>query len=86
MPNGFAGASRHALTVRVVAQILAYQHLSERAWSALGVSAAIEMTAVTLFAANMMLTLTTGSPLESVIGVKSETLDHKLADGNDFTG
>ena len=106
--RGFAGASRHALTVgffaaaaftigsrvlpaffnvrrlwstrlmvvslvllnigcatRVVAQILAYEQFSTHAWPALTVSAIIEMTAVTLFAANMLLTLTTGSPLEA---------------------
>lgn len=106
-PNGYAGASRHAITVgffaaavfsigprilpaffnvrrlwstrmmaasllllnigcttRVVSQILAYQHLSSSAWHTLTMSAIIEMLAVTLFAVNMMLTLTTGSPLE----------------------
>lgn len=50
-------------TTRVVAQIVAYQHLSERAWPFLTLSAVIEMTAVTLFAINMMMTLTTGSPV-----------------------
>jgi len=51
-------------TIRVVSQILAYEQFSTHAWPALGVSAIIEMTAVTLFAANMLLTLTTGSPVE----------------------
>ncbi len=109
-PNGYAGASRHALTVgffaaavftigprvlpaffnvrrlwstrlmavvlglinigctlRVGGQILAYQHISEHAWSALALSAIIEMTAVTLFAVNLLMTLTTGSPLEAYL-------------------
>lgn len=110
LPNGYAGAARHALTVgfftvmvfaigprvlpaffgvrqlwsarlmavtlalvnagcviRVVSQILAYEGISAFAWSTLPLSAVIEMTAVVLFAANMMMTLTTGSPLEEVL-------------------
>ena len=51
--------------LRVASQALAYQHLSESAWAILPLSAVIEMTAVTLFAANMLMTLTTGSPLEA---------------------
>jgi uncharacterized protein involved in response to NO len=50
--------------IRVVSQVLAYQQISTLAWAALPLSAFIEMTAVTLFAANMLMTLTTGSPLE----------------------
>lgn len=99
--RGFAGASRHALTVgffaataftigsrvlpaffnvrrlwstrvmelsllllnigcllRVTSQIAAYEQFSTHAWGTLGFSALIEMTAVTLFAANMVLTIT----------------------------
>ena len=110
LPNGYAGASRHALTVgffaaavftigprvlpaffnrrqlwssrlmaaslvllhagcmtRVVSQILAYEHISAFAWKTLPLSALIEMVAVTLFAFNMMMTLTTGSPLEAYL-------------------
>lgn len=52
---------------RVVSQILAYQHLSDVAWHTLAISAIVEMTAVTLFAANMLMTLTTGSPLEAAL-------------------
>ena len=52
---------------RVVSQILAYQHLSATAWQTLTLSAMIEMTAVTLFAVNMLMTLTTGSPLEAYL-------------------
>lgn len=117
-PNGFAGASRHALTVgffaaavfsigprivpaffnvrrlwsprmmaasllllnigcatRVVSQILAYQHLSSSAWHILTMSAIIEMLAVTLFAVNMLMTLTTGSPLEVFLEAQREALD-----------
>lgn len=107
LPNGYAGASRHALTVgfftvvvfcigprvlpaffnvrrlwsttlmaaslivintgctiRVISQVLAYEGLSALAWKTLPLSAVIEMTAIGLFALNMMMTLTTGSPLE----------------------
>ena len=107
LPNGYAGAARHALTVgffaaavftigprvlpaffnvrhlwstrlmavslvllnagctiRVVSQILAYESISAMAWKTLPLSALVEMTAIILFAANMMMTLTTGSPLE----------------------
>jgi hypothetical protein len=108
LPNGYAGAGRHALTVgffsiivfviaprvlpaffnvtrlwsprlmavsltllslgctlRVSSQILAYEQIAAFAWKTLSISAIIEMTAVTLFAANMLMTLTTGSPLEN---------------------
>jgi uncharacterized protein involved in response to NO len=114
LPNGYAGASRHALTVgffaaavftigprvlpaffnrrhlwssrlmaaslvllnagcvtRVVSQILAYESISALAWKTLPVSAAIEMVAVTLFAFNMMMTLTTGTPLEALAATDS---------------
>lgn len=107
LPNGYAGASRHALTVgffsatvftigprilpaffnvrrlwstgvmsaslillnigcvlRVGSQILAYEGISAIAWQTLPLSAVLEMLAVTLFAFNMVMTLTTGSPLE----------------------
>ena len=43
-------------TMRVVAQVLAYQGFSDAAWSWLPVSAVTELTAVTLFALNMALT------------------------------
>jgi uncharacterized protein involved in response to NO len=107
LPNGYAGAGRHALTVgffsivvfvvgprvlpaffnvvrlwsprlmaasltllsigctvRVVSQVLAYEQISQLAWKTLPLSAVIEMTAVTLFAFNMVMTLTVDSPLE----------------------
>jgi hypothetical protein len=41
----------------VSAEILAYQRYAAWAWSALPVSAVIELTAVTIFAANLALTL-----------------------------
>lgn len=99
-PNGFIGASRHALTVgfmvivvfcvaprvlpaffgrrrlfspsmmfaslalvsvgcaiRVTSQVLAYGHILDGAWQWLPASAVLEMTAVVIFAANMVLTL-----------------------------
>ncbi|HUP59640.1 MAG TPA: NnrS family protein [Thermoanaerobaculia bacterium] len=115
LPNGWAGASRHALTVgffavvvfsigprvlpaffgvrrlwsarlmaavlvlvnigctlRVVSQVLAYEGLSAIAWQALPLSAVIEMTAVALFALNMMMTLTTGSPLAAFLEAQQQ--------------
>ena len=51
--------------VRVTSQILAYGR--GIGWSALPLSAIVEMTAVMLFAANMLMTLTTGSPLEAYL-------------------
>lgn len=54
-------------TARVVSQVLAYGNVWSHAWACLSLSAVIEMTAVTLFAANMMMTLTTGSPLEAAL-------------------
>jgi uncharacterized protein involved in response to NO len=57
-------------TMRVVSQILAYQHISTTAWQTLTLSAIVEMTAVTLFAANMLMTLTTGSPLQAFLEAK----------------
>lgn len=107
MPNGFVGASRHALTVgffsvlvlalgprvlpaffgvvklfstrlmfaalllanigctlRVTSQILAYQGISAFAWHVLPVSAVIEMTALTIFTVNMLMTLRMQTPME----------------------
>jgi len=104
-PNGYVGASRHALTVgfmvlivftvaprvlpaffgfrrlwstnvmfaalllatvgctiRVTAQILAYEHISAAAWHWLPLSAVIEMTAVGLFTFNMVMSLTQRRP------------------------
>ena len=57
--------------MRVASQVLAYQQLSAAAWRVLPVSAMVEMTAITLFAANMLLTLTTGSPTDAVRGLQS---------------
>jgi uncharacterized protein involved in response to NO len=115
LPNGWAGASRHALTVgffavavfaigprvlpaffgvqrlwstrlmaavlllvnigctlRVTSQILAYEGISAIAWKVLPLSAVIEMTAVFLFATNMLMTLTTGAPLETLLEGRQE--------------
>lgn len=51
--------------MRVGSQVLAYGHISSGAWRWLPASAVLEMTAVMIFAVNMLLTLTTGSPLET---------------------
>jgi hypothetical protein len=44
-------------TIRVVSEVVAYQRYAEWGWDLLPVSALIEMTAVTLFALNMVATL-----------------------------
>jgi len=46
-------------------EILAYQELVHSAWSWLPVSAITEMTAVTLFAVNLILTFTRKRPSNS---------------------
>jgi uncharacterized protein involved in response to NO len=48
--------------LRVSSEILAYQELVNSAWSWLPVSAITEMTAVTLFAVNLVLTFTSKRP------------------------
>ena len=54
--------------LRVVSEVVAYQFGAAWAWSALPVSAWLELTAVTLFAANMAATFVTApEPLPSVI-------------------
>jgi len=49
-------------TIRVTAQILAYEHISAAAWHWLPLSAVIEMTAVGLFTFNMVMSLTQRRP------------------------
>ncbi len=46
-------------TLRVSAELLAYQHYAAWAWRVLPVSAVTELTAVSVFAANLALTLVT---------------------------
>lgn len=53
--------------MRVGAQMLAYQQVSRTAWHVLPVSAITEMVAVGLFAGNMLLSLTTGTPLDTYL-------------------
>lgn len=108
-PNGYVGASRHALTVgfmvlvvftvgprvlpaffgvrrlwsprlmfaslalatvgctiRVTAQVLAYEHISAAAWHWLPLSAVLEMTSIGIFAFNMAMSLTTGTPADTI--------------------
>jgi len=54
-------------TLRVGSQIIAYGGLGDAAWPILKLSAILEMTAIGLFAVNMLMTLTTGSPLEAAL-------------------
>jgi len=51
--------------LRVSSEVLAYQELVHSAWSWLPVSAITEMTAVTLFAINLILTFTSKRPPNS---------------------
>jgi hypothetical protein len=51
--------------LRVSSEVLAYQELVHSAWSWLPVSAITEMTAVTLFAINLILTFTSKRPSKS---------------------
>jgi uncharacterized protein involved in response to NO len=73
---GLMAASLTLLSVgcvmRVSSQILAYEQIVEIAWKMLPLSAVIELVAVTLFAANMLMTLTTGSPLETFLEAQRE--------------
>jgi hypothetical protein len=48
--------------LRVGSEVLAYQSFADSAWRGLSVSAVIELTAVTLFAANLVATFLTPSP------------------------
>ncbi len=50
-------------TLRVTAEIVAYQQYATWAWSVLPTSAVIELTAVSIFAANLALTFTTRLPV-----------------------
>jgi hypothetical protein len=51
-------------TLRVSGQTLAYEGIAQFGWKLLPVSAALEMTAVTVFALNMILTLASKAPHE----------------------
>lgn len=71
-PAPYSQTSRHrtggrtGCALRVVSQVLAYEHIATVAWRVLPLSAGFEMAAVTLFALNMLTTpMTTGSPLEA---------------------
>jgi hypothetical protein len=52
-------------TLRVSSEPLAYEGFSSLAWKVLPVSAAFELTAVLVFAANMVLTYAKGRPFAS---------------------
>jgi len=48
--------------LRVTSEVLAYQGIAQSAWKVLPISAVIELTAVTLFAVNMVATFLTAPP------------------------
>lgn len=52
--------------MRVVSEVLAYQQLAQVAWTWLPVSAVIELTAVTLFAVNLVFTFRSAPPSQLV--------------------
>lgn len=49
-------------SLRVTSEVLAYQGIAESAWRVLPISAVIELTAVTVFAVNMVATFVTDPP------------------------
>jgi uncharacterized protein involved in response to NO len=51
--------------LRVSSEVIAYQGLAQSAWTWLPISAVIELTAVTLFAANMIATFLTAPPMSA---------------------
>jgi len=57
-------------SLRVVSEVLAYQSFVEAAWKWLPVSAVTELTAVTLFAINMVATFFTRPPSEQLVRIK----------------
>ena len=57
--------------IRVIAEVLAYEGFSQRAWSALPVSALAEMAAVVLFAANLVFTFLSVAPHKKLITIAS---------------
>lgn len=53
--------------LRVGSEVVAYGHLAQAAWSVLSLSAILEMTAIALFAVNMLMSLTTGTPYDTYL-------------------
>ena len=68
------GASLVVLTagclLRVSSEVLAYQGISQSAWRVLPLSALTELTAVTLFAVNMILTFRSQPPSARLVEIK----------------
>ncbi len=56
-------------SLRVSAEVLAYQHYSGWAWSVLPTSAVIELAAVSAFALNLLVTLLDGASQPRLVGV-----------------
>jgi len=54
-------------TLRVGSQVLAYGHTASAAWAWLPVSGILEITAILLFAFNMIASLTTGTPYDTYL-------------------
>lgn len=55
---------------RVASEILAYQGIWQHAWKCLPASAVVELTAVTLFALNMIATFLSRPPSERLLQIK----------------
>lgn len=53
--------------LRVGSEVLAYGHIIQSAWQLLPLSAILEMTAIALFAFNMVMSLTTGTPYDTYL-------------------
>jgi uncharacterized protein involved in response to NO len=77
------GASLGVLTtgcvLRVSSEVLAYQGILQSAWKILPVSAVTELTAVTLFAVNMILTFRSQSPSARLVQINRRTAPVKTA-------
>ena len=71
------GASLGVLTVgcllRVTSEVLAYQGILQSAWKVLPISALTELTAVTLFAVNMILTFRSQPPSAQLVQIDRRT-------------
>lgn len=71
------GASLYVLTagclLRVSSEVLAYQGMLSSAWKVLPVSAVTELTAVTLFAVNIILTFRSQPPTARMVQIDQRT-------------
>jgi hypothetical protein len=60
--------------MRVSSEVLAYQGLLQSAWAWLQISAVTEMSAVTIFALNLLATFVKKPPSPQILMVRGESL------------